>query len=165
MTRHIARTAVAVFALTAGFGAWISAQGAADHVMLGPQDIKWQPAPPVLPSGAEIAVLDGDPSKAGRSFVIRLKFPDRYRIAPHWHPTDENIAVIQGTFRLGMGDTSAETAMHALSAGSFAKMPREVRHFAMTRGETIIQIHGSGPFAINYVNPSDDPSRKTSTSK
>src|SRR5262245_35459009 len=163
MTRQLARGVVAVIALAAGFGTWstwISAQGAAEHVMLGPQDIRWQPAPPVLPAGAEIAVLDGDPGKAGQSFVIRLKFPDRYRIAPHWHPTDENIAVIQGTFRLGMGDAAAETAMHTLPAGSFAKMPREVRHFATTTGETIVQIHGAGPFVINYVNPSDDPSKK-----
>jgi quercetin dioxygenase-like cupin family protein len=116
----------------------------------------------VLPSGAQVAVLDGDPFKPG-FYSIRLKMPDGYKVAPHWHPTDENIIVVQGVFKLGSGDTYGDSATHALPAGSFAKMPKQAHHFAGAKGETIVQIYGSGPFVVNYINPADDPSRKTGT--
>lgn len=137
-----------------------TAAAQAPHTMSTPADIKWGPAPPVLPAGAQVAVLDGDPFKPG-FFSIRLKMPDGYRVAPHWHPTDENIVVIQGVFSLGSGNTMNPAAAHAMPAGSFAKMPKENRHFALAKGETIIQIYGEGPFVVNYVDPKDDPSKKT----
>ncbi len=136
----------------------------AAHVLLTPGDIKWGPAPPVLPAGAQVAVLDGDPFKPG-VFSIRLKFPDGYKIPAHWHPTDENITVLQGTFRAGMGDAYSEAGLHDFAVGSFVKMPKQMRHFASAKGEVIVQIHGPGPFVINYVNPSDDPSKKTAAAK
>ena len=125
-------------------------------VVASAADVKWGPAPPSLPPGAQLAVLDGDPSKAA-PFVIRAKFPDGYRIAPHWHPTDENVAVMSGTFSVGMGEKANEGTMTALTQGGFAHMPKTMRHYAMAKGETIIQISGTGPFVVNYVNPSDDP--------
>ena len=90
----------------------------AKHVAIAPSDIKWGPAPATLPSGAQMAVLDGDPSKAGVPFVIRAKFPDGYRVSPHWHPTDENVAVLSGTFFVGVGDAFDEKAMTSLAPGS-----------------------------------------------
>jgi anti-sigma factor ChrR (cupin superfamily) len=135
----------------------------AAHVLLTPGDMKWGPAPPVLPAGAQIAVLDGDPSKPG-FFSVRLKFPDGYKIPAHWHPTDENITVIQGTFRAGMGDAMSEAGLHEFPVGSFVKMPKQMRHFAAAKGEVIVQIYGPGPFVITYVNPADDPSKKAGTS-
>ena len=150
--RILVALAVALNVCVAG-----SAQTA--HVTLTPDELKWGPAPPVLPAGAQIAVLDGDPGKAG-FFSIRLKMPDGYNIAPHWHPTDENIVVVQGTFKLGMGDRADAAAAKGLPAGSFAKLPKEMHHFATTKGETIVQIYGPGPFVVNYLNPTDDPSRK-----
>ena len=129
------------------------------HVALAPPDLKWGPAPPVLPAGAQVAVIDGDPFKPG-FFTIRLKMPDGYRIAPHWHPTDENVVVIQGALRLGMGDKFDPTARE-LPVGGFAKLPKMMHHFAGARGETIVQIYGDGPFVVNYVNPADDPSKST----
>jgi quercetin dioxygenase-like cupin family protein len=135
-----------------------TAQGQA-HPMLTPADVKWGPAPPVLPPGAQVAVLDGDPFKPG-FFSMRLKMPDGYKVAPHWHPTDENIVVLQGTFNLGMGDAANTATAKAMPAGSFAKMPKEMRHYALAKGETVIQIYGDGPFVVNYVNPKDDPSKK-----
>ncbi len=83
------------------------------HVLLTPGDMKWGPAPPVLPAGAQVTVLDGDPFKPG-FFSLRLKFPDGYKIPAHWHPTDENITVLQGTFRAGMGDALSEAGLHEL---------------------------------------------------
>jgi hypothetical protein len=129
------------------------------HVLVTPSDVKWGPAPPALPAGAQVAVLDGDPFKPG-FFTLRLKFPDGYKVPAHWHPTDENITVIQGTFRAGMGEAHSDAALHDFPAGSFVKMPKQVRHFASARGEVIVQIYGQGPFVVNYVNPSDDPSKK-----
>ncbi len=138
-----------------------TAPAPAGHVALGPADLKWGPAPPVLPAGAQVAVLDGDPFKLG-FFSIRLKMPDGYKVAPHWHPTDENVVVVQGTFRIGMGDKYDEAAARELPAGGFTRLPKTMRHFAGAKGETIIQIYGDGPFVVNYVNPADDPSRKSS---
>jgi quercetin dioxygenase-like cupin family protein len=134
----------------------------AAHVLLTPGDIKWGPAPPVLPAGAQVAVLDGDPFKPG-FFSIRLKFPDGYKIPAHWHPTDENITVIQGTFRAGMGDAHSDAALHDFPVGSFIKMPKRMRHFASAKGKVIVQVYGPGPFVLTYVNPSDDPTKKTTT--
>lgn len=132
----------------------------AKHVMITPDKVKWGPGPPSLPPGAEIAALRGDPMKAGVPFTIRAKFPDGYRIAPHWHPTDENVVVIQGTMLMAVGDKFDEAVTSEMPAGSFVLMPKHVRHFAMARGETIIQISGVGPFAVNYVNAADDPRNK-----
>ena len=130
-----------------------------DHVMVRPDDIKWGPAPPSLPAGAEAAVLVGDPGKAG-PYVLRAKLPDGYKIPPHWHPTDENVTVIKGTLMVGKGAKFSAEASKALPAGSFMRMPKEMRHFAWAKGDTILQVHGIGPFEINYVNADDDPRKK-----
>jgi quercetin dioxygenase-like cupin family protein len=129
------------------------------HVMLRPDDLKWGPVPPSLPSGAQVAVLAGDPGKAG-PFVIRIKLPDGYKVPAHWHPTDENVTVLHGTFLMGRGDKFNADAAESLPAGSFVRMPREVRHFAGAKGDTIIQLHSMGPFEIHYVNAEDDPRKK-----
>jgi hypothetical protein len=131
------------------------------HVVVTTGDIKWGPAPEGLPTGAQVAILDGDPGKAGVPFVIRAKLPDGYKVMPHFHPTDESITVLSGTFTVGMGDTWNDSGMTSLKAGEFARMPKLMHHFAGAKGETVIQIHGTGPFAITYVNPKDDPRKKT----
>ena len=135
---------------------------AAKHVLLSPGDLKWGPAPPGLPAGGQAAVVDGDPSKPG-AFVLRAKFPDGYRVPPHWHPTVEHVTVLSGTLMVGMGDTFDEKGMTALASGGFAKMPARMRHFVLAKGATEIQVHGMGPFGITYVNPKDDPRTKTMT--
>jgi quercetin dioxygenase-like cupin family protein len=137
---------------------------ASHHTIVTAADLKWGPAPPGLPSGAQVAVLDGNPEKPG-AFVIQAKFPDGYRVPPHWHPTTENLTVISGTFRVGMGDKIDEASMQSLGPGGFAKMPQQMHHYAAAKGETVVQIHGMGPFAITYVNPSDDPRKQTTATK
>ena len=127
-----------------------------EHKILAPSDLTWGDAPPGLPAGAKMAVLAGDPGKKGL-FTIRLRAPDGYKVAPHMHPTAENITVISGTFHLGMGDKFDEAAGREMTAGSFAVNPAGMKHFAWTTGETVLQIHGFGPFQIVYVNPVDDP--------
>jgi quercetin dioxygenase-like cupin family protein len=130
------------------------------HVIVTPDQIKWGPGPPALPPGAQLAVLEGDPSKAGVPFTIRAKFPDGYRVPPHWHPTDEKVVVVQGSLGVGVGNKFDQSAGHLLPTGSYASMPKGLRHYAWAVGETEIQISGIGPFEVNYVNAADDP-RKT----
>lgn len=127
-----------------------------DHTIFIPKDIKWTTAPDVLPKGAEISVLEGDPSKNG-PFTLRLKLPTNYRIPPHWHPVIEHVTVISGTLYIGMGDKFDEKLAKELTMGSFAYMQPGMRHFAFTHSPAIIQLHGIGPWGITYVNPQDDP--------
>ena len=124
-----------------------------------PDTIPWGPAPPVVRPGAQFAVLEGDPTGSTGDFTIRLKMPDGFRIAPHWHPNRENVTVISGTFKVGMGDEFEANKMAAFTAGSFAFLDPNMHHFAMACGETIVQVHGQSPFQFNDVNPNDDPSR------
>ena len=159
MPKRYAFTAFAIAAALLTAAIWSAPAGAQSHPMLTPADVKWGPAPPTLPPGAQAAVLDGDPSKPGL-FSLRLKFPDGYTIAPHWHPTDENVVVMQGTLGLGMGNSLDPNTAKFLPAGSFTRLPSEMRHYAIAKGETILQIYGQGPFVVNYVNPKDDPSKK-----
>lgn len=144
-----------------GKGGHAHAGAHAAHVVVTPDKLKWGPGPPSLPAGAQLALLEGDPSKAGSAFAVRLKFPDGYKVPPHWHPTDERLVVLQGAVVFGVGDKFDPAAGHELPVGSYSVMPAGVRHFAQAKGETIIQVSSTGPFQVNYVNPSDDP-RKAS---
>lgn len=125
-----------------------------------PGEIQWGPAPPVLQPGAQMAVLEGDPSAASGDFTVRMKMPDGYKIAPHWHPRRENVTVISGILKVGMGDQFDESKMATYPAGSFAYVDPQMHHYAMASGETVVQIHGMSPLQVNYVNPDDDPSKK-----
>ena len=131
-------------------------QGAAHAVVVLPDQVTWGPAPPVLPAGAKAAVLEGDPKQVG-PFTMRVSFPDGYRIPPHFHPAHERVTVIQGTFRLGMGDKFDESALSSLPAGSYVSMRPGTHHFGQAQGATIIQVNGIGPWKLTYVNPADDP--------
>ena len=164
-----ALTAVLVFACATPL--WAQAEkkalpsakpAATSHVLLPADQLKWGPQPPALPGGAQVAILDGDPMKPG-PFVIRAKFPDGYTVPPHWHPTTENIVVLSGTLMVGMGEKLDKGSMQTLTAGGYSKMPARMNHYVIVKGETTIQIHGTGPFELTYVNPADDPRKKTTT--
>ena len=131
------------------------------HVMVTPEGVKWGPASAKLPPGAQFAILLGDPSKPGVSYVFRAKLPDGYSVPPHWHPMDEHVTVISGIFMLGFGDRFDTGATRAMRAGSFAMLPAKAPHYNVMKGETILQFHGIGPYDIRYVNPADEPSRKS----
>jgi quercetin dioxygenase-like cupin family protein len=134
----------------------LPATAADDHVVVSADNLKWGPAPPAFPKGAQIAVVTGDPSKEGL-YVYRIKLPAGYKVPAHYHPNDENITVISGTFHIGMGDKLDEKKGDALKAGGFALQPKGMAHYAWFTEDTIIQVHGMGPGGITYVNPSDDP--------
>jgi quercetin dioxygenase-like cupin family protein len=123
--------------------------------------LQWGPAPPVLPKGVQIAVLAGDPGKKG-PFVVRLKIPAGLKVPAHQHPSAEGVTVISGDFRFGMGDKLDESKAEKLGPGGFVDLPANMNHFAFSGGgEVIVQINSEGPFEIKYVNPADDPSKKS----
>jgi quercetin dioxygenase-like cupin family protein len=136
----------------------VQAQGH-NHVIQTPQEAQWGPAPPMLPPGAQIAVLAGDPTKSV-PYAVRLKFPASYAIPAHSHPTDEHVVVLSGALTFGMGDAlnKGAAANKTLAVGGFALMPAQMNHFAYTTAqETTIVLYGQGPVEFKYVNPADDP--------
>ncbi len=142
------------FASLAASAAW-----AADtHVMVMPSDLKWTDVAS-LPPGAKIAVIEG-PMNEAVPFTIRLKFPKAYAIPAHSHPAIERITVLSGTFHMGTGDKLDTKATRALGPGSVAIMQPGTRHFAWTKEETVVQVHGVGPWTVTYVNPAEDPRKK-----
>jgi quercetin dioxygenase-like cupin family protein len=128
----------------------------ADLAVRTPESMNWMDAPPSLPPGAKIAVLEGDPGKEG-PFVFRAKLPDGYRIPPHTHPKTERITVLAGTFHVGMGEKFDSARAKALTAGTYGFWPAGMKHYVFAEGETVIQFHGNGPWSLTYVNPADDP--------
>jgi len=157
--RRLVPTLVVSAAVIAGL-ATAGAQGpAGSHVALTPAELKWGNPPPSLKPGAQFAVVAGNPGEKGL-FTIRLRMPAGYRVAPHWHPTDEHVTVLSGVWAVGMGETFDEKAMKELPAGGYGAMPAEMRHFALAKTEVVVQVHGLGPFVVNYVNPADDPQHR-----
>lgn len=122
--------------------------------------VKWGPAPPSIPPGAQMAVLEGDPMAASGDYTIRFKMPNGYKIAPHTHPKRENVTVLVGTLKVGMGDKWDDSKMMSFGPGSFAYLDPNMHHYAGASGQTIIQIHGESPVKFNWINPADDPAMK-----
>lgn len=153
---------IPMFAAVAFLGAgWFATANAQTqvHVIQALNEAQWGPAPPLLPAGAQIAVLAGDPTK-GVPYTIRLKFPAHYAIPAHSHPTDEHVVVVSGALTFGMGDKLVKDAPanKKLSSGGFALMPAHMNHYAYTGDqETTIVLYGQGPVEFKYVNPADDP--------
>ncbi|MEO7674965.1 MAG: cupin domain-containing protein [Pyrinomonadaceae bacterium] len=132
------------------------AESAKDIGIYTASGIKWTTGPASLPLGAKLAVLEGDPTKEG-FFTMRLWLPNGFRISPHWHPKTEHVTVISGTFNLGMGEKFDQKTTRAMPAGTFGFWQEGMRHFAWAKGDTVIQLHGIGPWTIKYVSPADDP--------
>jgi ketosteroid isomerase-like protein len=141
------------------FNADATGTAPASHVMVAPASITWGDPPPSLPPGSKLAVLAGDPSKPG-PFVIRAQVPAGYRVPPHWHPTDENLTILTGTVAIGMGETSDDSTMQNVASGGLVVLPANMRHTFLARTAATFQVHGMGPFTVNYVNPADDPRTK-----
>jgi quercetin dioxygenase-like cupin family protein len=137
----------------------------AQHKVTAATDLTWGPAPPALPPGAMAVVLNGDPTKEGQHFVLRVKMPDGYKVPAHWHPVEETVTVLQGNLLIGLGNKFDEAALKSLGPGDFTAMPAKTNHFAAAKGETIFQVSAMGPFALTYVNPDDDPRNKKTSSR
>jgi quercetin dioxygenase-like cupin family protein len=118
------------------------------HTMVSPDSVKYGP----VNAGISSAVLWGSPSTEGSPFVVRIKMTDGAKVPPHWHPVDEHLTVVSGTFHMGIGETFDESAAKAMTVGSYGMMPKDVRHFAWATGETVVQVHGIGPFKTTFVS-------------
>jgi quercetin dioxygenase-like cupin family protein len=147
------RIAAAAEAQGDGTGASIATNG--ERLAITPDQIVWQPAK-LLPPGAQMAVLEGDPTKPG-FFTMRLKMPDGYLIPAHRHSQAERVTVIEGTLYLGEGDGSDKASAIALGPGSYSSMPPETLHYGWMKGETILQLTSIGPWTVTYLKPADDP--------
>lgn len=135
-----------------------SAQGSGGSPFINASDIKWGPAPPSMPKGAKIAVLQGDPGKPG-PFVIRLMVPAGYKVAPHWHSQDESLTVISGALAFGTGDKVETSKSHTLTAGGFHSLAGKDHHYVVAKTQAVLQVSGTGPFDMTYVNADDDPQK------
>jgi hypothetical protein len=155
MVRLISGLAVIGLACAVAFAQDMKA-GKRDHVELNEEALSWGDAPPGFPSGAKMAVLAGDPEREGL-FTVRLKIPAGYRLLPHWHPTDEVLTIIAGSVGMGMGDRFDLAKGQILRKGGYSFLPAEQRHYLWATEPAIVQVTSPGPFAIHYVNPSDDP--------
>ena len=133
---------------------------AKEPVLLTPNELEWKPAPPSLPQGAKIVVIEGNLSNAD-PFIFRLILPQNYKLAPHTHPAIEHVTVISGTLYFGTGSEFVPEKAKAYPAGSVIIMPIGHAMFGFTKDqETIIQVHGVGPWGLTYLNPDDDPRKK-----
>ena len=128
------------------------------HVLVPADKVQWGPAPPVLPAGAQIAVMEGNPAEKGL-LTLRLRLPAHYNLPPHWHSTIERVTVLSGSLHVGMGDKLDRKASQPLKPGGFASLPAKMHHFAWTDKATVVQITLEGPFDIFYVNPADNPQK------
>jgi len=153
--------AAMVFTLQASLAPVALAQG---HVVVPADKVQWGAAPAVLPAGAQIAVLEGNPAEKG-PVTLRLKFPANYDIPAHWHSMAERITVLSGTFHVGMGDKLDRQASRTLEPGGYVSLPAHMNHFAWTTTPTVVQINLEGPFDLVYVNPADDPTHKGSSTR
>jgi quercetin dioxygenase-like cupin family protein len=152
--------AAVVFGVAATLGAATSLRAAGSHHTVVPADsVKWGPAPPSLPPGAQAAALLGSPAKAG-PFVLRLKFPNGFVVPPHRHSKDEFVTVLSGGFAISSGEKLNRAGVKPLPTGSFVHLPAGMPHFAWAVGETVVQINGEGPFDVTYINPADDPRKQ-----
>jgi hypothetical protein len=138
------------------------AKAPAPQAFIGtPDKVQWKH----FMSGVEFAQIYGDCDKAGAPCIFELKFADGAKIAPHWHPVDEHVTVISGTFIGGMGDNYDESKAAVTPAGTYIFMPRHMHHFAGAKGETVVQVQGVGPFKTFWVNPADDPGKAAKSTK
>jgi anti-sigma factor ChrR (cupin superfamily) len=156
MKRSVPFALVAAAALLAAPASWAQSH---DHRMIMPNDLKWADVPS-LPAGAKIAVIEGPMSEAV-PFTIRLKFPPNYQIPAHWHPAVERVTVLQGMFYMGVGDKLDTSKSMALTPGSIMILQPKTNHFAWNKEEVVVQLNGTGPWGVTYVNPADDPRKKS----
>jgi hypothetical protein len=146
----------------------LAQNGAAKFYSIAPSQLKWTDPPagvargtPSVEPGSPLryAAMHGDPLKPGSPFAIRLRCSDGYKAAPHWHPGDENIIVLQGTFSVGTGDRFDVGRTQDIPTGGYGFVPGRMNHFAVCKGETDILVYGIGPRINNWVSVSSGSSK------
>lgn len=125
------------------------------HMMLTPSEMTWGPIASMA-APAQISVIEGDLG-AAVPFTVRLTLPADYEVLPHVHPAYERVTVISGTFHFAHGEEFDRSATTELPAGSVAIMAPGEPMFGYVSEDTVIQLHGTGPWGIEYIRPEDDP--------
>jgi hypothetical protein len=147
------------------------AQASGASMIVAPGAEKWGDVPAAAMVGTpsvevggtlRVAVLQGDPMTAGRTYTLRISCSDGTKIAPHWHPTTENVTVIRGAAAVGTGSKWDDASLKDVPTGGFFWAGPRMRHFAECKGDTILQVHGIAPFVINFVGPDDSEADKKS---
>lgn len=154
LTRYSFLTCLVVASLLVPVSAEIPYQGEG-HIMVTPDDLDWGPVASMSP-GASIAVLEGALNRE-EPFTMRLRLPADYRVEPHVHPEYERVTVLSGTFHFAHGEEFDRDGTTALPVGSLAIMAPDEPMYGYTEEETVIQLHGTGPWGIEYLDPDDDP--------
>lgn len=121
------------------------------HEIVRRADLTWMP----IMKGCSLAKVSGDPDTEGSPFVVRIRCNAGSRIPAHWHPTDENLTVLKGTFMVGAGEKFDMAPMKTMEPGDFMSVPKDMRHYALSKTASVVQLHGTGPFKVNWVNPSE----------
>ena len=155
--KQLAIALAGALSLLPGTGA--SAQGTASHSMITPDQLQWKDVAALGP-GVKLALIEG-PMNEAVPFMVRIKFPAGAKVPAHWHPAIEHVTVMSGTLNIGIGDNFDESKVMRFPLGTVTIMQPKTTHFAFFNEETILQVHGVGPWEVNYVNPADDPRKKT----
>ncbi|MBJ6725519.1 cupin domain-containing protein [Geomesophilobacter sediminis] len=158
--KSLTASVVLTLAVVAGSSLAVAAAVQHEQRFLNVEDLIWQQAPPALPPGAKVTILYGNPFHRG-PFVIRMETTAGYVIPPHYHSMPENLTVLSGTLYIGDGDVVNEAKAHALKAGGYHYLPARSHHYAFSKEPAVVQLHGNGPFDIIYLNPKDDPRKKS----
>lgn len=141
--------ALMLVALSSGAAVASPPMGQPALVVVMPSTVKWEPVKDM--SGLEMAVLYGDPSKAGSQYAERYKVPAGFKFPPHSHPMWEEVTVLSGTFMVALGDKWDATKLTALPAGSYLAIPPQVNHYGQAKDDCILELHGIGPDTMNMV--------------
>ncbi|MHB8495569.1 MAG: cupin domain-containing protein [Casimicrobiaceae bacterium] len=135
-----------------------AAPGAPEQVLINARSIRWSAAPPSLPKGAKVAVLYGDPSGSG-PFVMRMLLPAKYKVPFHWHTEPEQLTVLSGELFIANDATYDKKYARAVKPGGFLFLPAKAQQYAFTKKATIVEVYGTGPFDVKYVDPNNDPAK------
>lgn len=109
---------------------------------------------PGFAPGLMMTVVHGNPEQA-QPYTIRLKFPDGYSFPAHFHPNPENLTVLSGKFQLGHGEKPNDASLKEYEPGDYLFIPAKMAHFGRVSGETVVQLHGTGPFSVELAQPKD----------
>jgi quercetin dioxygenase-like cupin family protein len=125
-----------------------------------PADMQWKPSARV-PGLETVDFIGSGAGNQPGTYTYRVKFPANFKMQAHSHPDERHYTILSGTWYVGFGDKADPARMKALPPGSFYVEPANVPHFVATRDEgAVIQISGTGPTAVNYVDPAHAPPKK-----
>jgi hypothetical protein len=126
------------------------------QLLVRAKSIKWSAPPPGLPPGPKVALLLGNPNASGQ-YAIRVQLPANYKIPFHSYAKAMDVTVVSGTLYVADSQTFDKKKAFAIRPGDFYHLPALVSEFVFTKDQTVVEIHGEGPYDLKYANAADDP--------